>query len=79
MPASHRGFEPDQREFSGVAHPAEDCYLQGDAAVFPRPLRREIAILLALKAMLLVALYVAFFMPQEKSPVVPLQQHLLRN
>jgi hypothetical protein len=56
-----------------------DRCLRGGAKVFPRPLRREIAILLAVKLLLLTALYMAFFTPGERLPAEVMQQHLLQD
>jgi len=57
---------------------ADRCLRRG-ATVFPRPLRREIAILLAVKLALLMALYMAFFTPHEQLPAEVMQQHILRD
>ena len=45
--------------------------------MFPQGLRREILILLAVKAALLTLLYVLFFSPAHRPAPASLQSHLL--
>jgi hypothetical protein len=49
----------------------------GKGAMFPTVLRRDILLLLAVKAGLLALLYFLFFSPAHRPPDVRIDQHIL--
>jgi hypothetical protein len=50
---------------------------KGESAMFPVILRRDILILLAVKAGLLLLLYLLFFSPAHRPPDVSMRDHIL--